>query len=98
MASEAQLLRWPLEHHDILARTAVLRAWFGVSLAFEKDLKGNLYKVWNSDVVGLVSSAARAARRDTEGQRLRAPTAAQYCYPYDTGCYDDWGNSIPCYD
>jgi hypothetical protein len=26
------------------------------------------------------------------------PAAAQYYYPYDTGCYDDWGNSIPCYD
>ena len=26
------------------------------------------------------------------------PAAAQYYYPYDTGCYDDWGNSIPCYN
>jgi hypothetical protein len=51
----------------------------GVSLAaFEKDLKGNLYKVWNrmssGSYHGLVSSAARAARRDTEGQRWHAPS------------------------
>jgi hypothetical protein len=26
------------------------------------------------------------------------PAGAQYYYPYDTGCYDDWGNPIPCYD
>jgi hypothetical protein len=26
------------------------------------------------------------------------PAGAQYYYPYDTGCYDDWGNPILCYD
>ena len=26
------------------------------------------------------------------------PAAAQYYYPYDTGCYDDWGNPVECYN
>src|SRR5260370_28968613 len=26
------------------------------------------------------------------------PAMAQYYDPYYAGCYDDWGNSIPCYN
>ena len=39
----------------------------GVSLAaFEKDLKGNLYKVWNRMSSGSYHPAAGAARRDSQ--------------------------------
>ena len=40
----------------------------GESLAaFEQDLKGNLYKVWNRMSSGSYFSATRTPRRDREG-------------------------------
>ena len=55
----------------------------GVSLsAFDKDLKGNLYKVWNRMSSGSYHPCAGAACRDTEGRwQHAAPRHSDDCRP-----------------